>query len=154
MEVFSGRRLLDPFGQGTRNGIEVLADKFSRPCVHDSVPADCIEKVVSEKGENTLHQRLSTPRPTPRILNSVWNTQQQQDFLVGTGTLVVEQNLGNRSSYSKRSTGTPVAEEENSFQADLGIQGVPQDAVLEDKECPKFKDWLTSCELDNRSLTI
>ena len=33
-----------------------------------------------------------------------------------------------------RSTGKLVAEEENPFKVDLRIQGIPQDAVLEDRE--------------------
>ena len=44
----------------------------------------------------------------------------------------MEQNLGNRNRYNKGSTGTPVAEEENSFQVDLRIQG--QYAALQDQE--------------------
>ena len=54
--------------------------------------------------------------------------------LGSTGTHVMEQNLDNRSTYIKGSTGTPVAKEKNSFQVDLRIQGVRQDAVLEDEE--------------------
>ena len=48
MEASSGRRLLDPLGQGTRRGIAVFCRQRSHAItVHDSVPADCIEKVVS-----------------------------------------------------------------------------------------------------------
>ena len=68
--------------------------KFWQTRSHDSVPADCIEKVVSENGEC---QRLSTPRPAPRIiLKSVRNLlkqqrQQQQDTLGSTGTHALAQ---------------------------------------------------------------
>ena len=87
---------------------------------HDSEPADCIDKVVSENGEKTLYQRLSTPRPAPKIiLKSVWTLQQQQQ---------------RQQQDTFRCTRTPVGEEENSFQADLTIQGVPPNAVLEDQE--------------------
>ena len=49
MEASSGRRLLDPLGQGIRKGIAALADKVSRHyCSRFS--ADCIKKVVSLKG--------------------------------------------------------------------------------------------------------
>ena len=41
--------------------------------VHDSVPADCIEK-ISENGENTLHPRLSTPRSAPKRFLKVSGT--------------------------------------------------------------------------------
>ena len=60
--------------------------------------------------------------------------QKQQDTLGSTGTPVVEQNLGNRNRFNKRSKGTLVAEKESSFQVDLRIQGVPQDAALEDQK--------------------
>ena len=47
--------------------------------VHSSVLADCIYKVISQKGERTLCERLSTPRPVPKIvLKSAWQSQQQQ----------------------------------------------------------------------------
>ena len=47
--------------------------------VYSSVPADCIYKVISQKGEGTLFERLSTPRPAPKIvLKSAWQSQQQQ----------------------------------------------------------------------------
>ena len=49
--------------------------------VYDSVPADCIEKVVSENGETekTFSQRLSTLRPAQKIiLTAAAATQQQQ----------------------------------------------------------------------------
>ena len=47
--------------------------------VCSSVPADCIYKVISQKGERTLFERLSTPRPAPKIvLKSAWQSQQQQ----------------------------------------------------------------------------
>ena len=70
----------------------------------------------------------------------VWNLQQQQrqqqqgrhlgehrDTCSGTKPRQPQQ-------LQQSSTGTPVAEEENSFQVDRRIQGVPQDAVLEDQE--------------------
>ena len=41
--------------------------------VHDSVPADCIGKVVCQKRDLTLHARLSAPRPAlKRALKSAW----------------------------------------------------------------------------------
>ena len=46
--------------------------------VYSSVPADCIYRVICQKGERTLFERLSTPRPTPKIvLKSAWQPQQQ-----------------------------------------------------------------------------
>ena len=47
--------------------------------VFSSLLADCIYKVISHKGERTQFERLSTPRPTPKIvLESAWQSQQQQ----------------------------------------------------------------------------
>ena len=47
--------------------------------VHNSLPEDCICKVISQKGERTLFDRLSPPRLDPKIvLRSAWQSQQQQ----------------------------------------------------------------------------
>ena len=46
---------------------------------NNSVSADSIYKVISQKGKRTLFERLSTPRPAPKIvLESAWQSQQQQ----------------------------------------------------------------------------
>ena len=46
---------------------------------HKTVPPESVERVITEKGETTLYQRLSTPCPAPKIiLKSAWNQQQQQ----------------------------------------------------------------------------
>ena len=76
---YSGRRLLDQLNQSTRKRITILADKVSCHNVYSSVPADCIYKVSSHKGERTQFERLSTPRPAPKIvLKSAWQSHQQQ----------------------------------------------------------------------------
>ena len=47
--------------------------------VYSSVSADCIYKVISQKEERTLFERLSTPRPAPKtVLESAWQSKQQQ----------------------------------------------------------------------------
>ena len=77
-----------------------------------SGPAGCIPKVVSKGGDNTLYQRLSTPRLAPKIvLNDVWKLEQQPQ----------------QPHDTLRSTRKPIADEENPPEADLRI---PQDAVL------------------------
>ena len=46
---------------------------------YKTVPPDCIERVISQKGETTLYQRLSTPRPALNIiLKNAQNRQQLQ----------------------------------------------------------------------------
>ena len=41
--------------------------------VCSTVSADCIHKVISQNGERTLFERLSTPQPAPKIvLKNAW----------------------------------------------------------------------------------
>ena len=43
------------------------------------VPAECIYKVISQGGDRILFERLSTPRPAPKVTpKSNWQSQQQQ----------------------------------------------------------------------------
>ena len=47
--------------------------------LNDLVPAECIYKVISQNGDRTLFERLSTPRLAPKVtLNSNWQSHQQQ----------------------------------------------------------------------------
>ena len=47
--------------------------------VHNLVPAYCIYRVISQNGDRTVFERLSTPRPAPKVtLWSNWQSQQQQ----------------------------------------------------------------------------
>ena len=102
MEGFSGRRL-DPLGQGTRERITILARSHAM-VVHDSVPADCIEKVVCLQGDKIVYQMIPTLRPAPKtVLKDAW--------LVEQGKL----------SSIERSTA-----EGDLFKIDLRIQGIPQ----------------------------
>ena len=69
MQASSGRRLLGPLGQGTRKESAVLADTLSRPgCSRFSAGRLHRKKVISMKGHKTAYQRLSTPRPAPKIV--------------------------------------------------------------------------------------
>ena len=108
MEASSGRSLLDPFRQGTRKRIDILADKVSRHyCSRFSAP-DCIEKEwYPQGGAKTLYQRVSTPRPAPKIvLKDVWKLQQQHGTLSSSGKPLAEQQQGRPTS-----SGKPLAEE-------------------------------------------
>ena len=118
---------------------------------YDSVPADCIESVVSLQGDKTLYQRVSTPRSAPQIvLKDAWQSssgrptaeqQQQPEQQQGTPT----------------SSGKPLAEE-NPFKIDLRIQGIPEDALLEDQgrmtRIQELVDKLRSEYQTERSLPI
>ena len=80
------------------------------PLSFTTLPADCIEKVVSTKSGQILHRRIPTPRPRPKmVLKGAWQLQQQ-------------------SSIEKS-----IAVQDNPFNIDLRMQGVPHKAVLEDK---------------------
>ena len=48
-------------------GLEFWQTRSHVIILYDS--ADCIEKVVSLQGEKTLNQRVSTPRPAPKIVH-------------------------------------------------------------------------------------
>ena len=56
-----------------------LWQKWSRAIIlHDSVPADCIEKVVCLQGDKTVYQRIPTPRPAPKIvLKHAWQVEKR-----------------------------------------------------------------------------
>ena len=92
--------------------------------VHDSVPADCIEKVVSENADKTLCQRLSTP--SARSEN---NSRKCQD-IEGHG----EPAAAGATAAQQRSTGKLGAEEENHSKLISESEESPQVAVLEDQE--------------------
>ena len=128
---------LDSFGQGIREGLTFWQTRSQAIIVHDSVPPDCIEKVISEKGEKTWNQRLSTPRPAPRnILKNARSGHQQQQHgtFVSSRKQEQETHQGGCNSDSEGSTWKHVAKEEDSFQVDLRIQGVSQDAEHKDQE--------------------
>ena len=49
---------------------------------HDTVPGDCIHRVISQNGDRVLFERRATPRPPPKVtLKSNWLVQQQQQQL-------------------------------------------------------------------------
>ena len=114
------------------------------------MPADCIYKVISQKGERTLFKRLSTPRPAPKIaLKGAWQSQQQQQqqdtsesASSSTRKLLQREEQGNPTEIPelpgarklKRSTGSLVQEEQPESKADLRIEGLAQDVILGDEE--------------------
>ena len=67
------------FVRAQDKGLRFWQTRSQPEIVHNSVPTDCIDKVISQKGERTLFERLSTPRPAPKIvIKSAWQSQQQQ----------------------------------------------------------------------------
>ena len=57
MEASTGRRLLDQLGEGTRKGTAVWQSRSYDKTVDDSLPADCIDKVVFR--ETSFLERVS-----------------------------------------------------------------------------------------------
>ena len=120
---------------------------------HSPVPADCIYRVISQNGDRILFERLSTPRPAPKVtVKSNWHPQQQQqqhslrdDASTSARRLVRESQSGTRDiggCTTDDQTGTwrlvrdpgPVAEKKPQFEIDLRVEGVSQDAILQDGE--------------------
>ena len=67
------------FVRAQDKGLRFWQTRSQAEIVHNSVPTDCIDKVIPQKGERTLFERLSTPRPAPKIvIKSAWQSQQQQ----------------------------------------------------------------------------
>ena len=86
-------------------GLQLWQTRSHATILYDSVPADCIEKVVSTNLKR-LFQKTSTPRPPPKIiLKEAW--QVQRDTQVQRGSDI----------------GKPIADEEE-FKIDLSVQGV------------------------------
>ena len=63
MMLFIGVKLSPAQDQGLR----FWQTKTSAINVHNLVPANCIYKVIPQNGDRTLFERLSTPRPAPKV---------------------------------------------------------------------------------------
>ena len=110
---------------------------------YNIVPPDCIERVISQRGEMTIYQRSSTLRLAPRfVLKSTWHEQPRQQqqqqgnsrscWRLQWDTQEGEHNnvkgvAGNSSEHS-------VEEEDDSFQVDLRGRGASQDVIFKEKE--------------------
>ena len=106
-------------------GLQFWQTRSNAVIVHNSVPTDCIFKVISQRGERTLFQRLSTPRPAPKIvLKSARQPQQQQD--------TSESSASGTRKLERRDEST--VETEPEFKVDFRIEGIAQDVILKDDE--------------------
>ena len=112
------------------------------------MPADCIYKVISQHGEGTLFERLSTLRFAPKIVfKSAWQSQQRQQqqpdtsesSASGTRKLVREEDQGTPTDNPEppsiwkqmRSAESIVVKEEPEFIVHLRIGRFAQDIILE-----------------------
>ena len=61
-------------GRAQKNGIAFCHTKSHAINTNSTAPPDCVERVISQRGEMTFYQRSSTARAVPRIvLRSAWN---------------------------------------------------------------------------------
>ena len=113
---------------------------------------DCIHRVISQNGDRILFERLSTPRPAPKVaLKSNWHAQQQQqhqslcdDVSDSTRKLVTGQSgikdVRGYTTDDPTSTRKFVRDSESvvdkkpQFEIDLRVEGVSQDTILQDEE--------------------
>ena len=136
-------------------GLQFWQTRSHAIIVHDSVPADCIEKAVSLKGDITLYQSPSTRRPAPNIsLKDVCKLRQQQQHL--------EEHKEISSGAEPRH---PKEHRETCCGGGESIQSWSQNprnptkcsARRSRKNVQTFKIWLTSCDLNaepSRSLPM
>ena len=126
------------FPKAQEKGLTFWQTRSHATTVHDSVPPDCIKKEISEKGDKTLYQRLTTLRPAPRqIFKNAWNQQQhqQQQAIFGSSWKQEQaRHQGGRNSDYEGNTWKHPAKEEDSFQVDHRTQGISQDAKNKDLE--------------------
>ena len=119
---------------------------------HNRVPADCIYREISQKGDRTLFERLSTQRPAPKVtLESTWHSQQQQPLsgdvpsssgkpvAVEIGKRAVKGNTTDDQTSSGKTVRYSVSPVDNKpqFEIDLRVEGISQDAILRNGSCTK-----------------
>ena len=133
--------------------MQVWQTKLHAITVHDLVPAECIYKVISQNGDRILFERLSIPRPAPKVtLRSNWPSQQQwqrqqqsicDDVSISTRKLVTDQTGIRVSEATQRMirlaqrklvrNPEPPVDKKPQFEFVLRTEGVSQDAILQDE---------------------
>ena len=99
-----------------KRGLQFWQTRSHAIIVRDSVPADCIEKVVSVQGDKILFQRISTR-----------HTIKHRETCRGAALRHPNRHSKNTNKHRElRAEGNP-------FKIDFRIQGNRQDAVLEDQ---------------------
>ena len=129
VEVYCGQRACESRAAQARRpqlsraqdqGLQFGQTKSHAIIVHSPVPADCIYRVISQTGDRISFERLSTPRPAPKVtLKSSWQSQQQQSTCddVSTSTRKLAQNS------------VSLVDKKPQIEIDLRVEGVLQDAI-------------------------
>ena len=114
--------------EGTRERHSVFAKRIRMQSSQTARrPLYCVERVIPQRKETTIHQRSSTPRFDPRIVLKCRACAApagcfEEPLETACGTLSEAPSLNN------------AAKEEGSFQVDLRVYGVPQDDIYKDEE--------------------
>ena len=130
------------------NGFRVWQTRSNAVIVYNSLPA------ISQKREQTLVERLSTPRPAPKIaFKSSWQTQQQQqqDTSESSSSRTPKpvrkvereqkEDQGNSTENPETSRirkldarDESTVEKEPEFKVDLRVEGIAHGVILKDEE--------------------
>ena len=136
------------FSRAQDQGSQFWQTKPHAIIVHDPVPAELHLQAISQNGDRRLFERLSTPRPAPKVGQSQQQQQQQQqsicdDVWTSTRKLVTDQTgIRNVRGYrTKDQTSTrklvrnpePLVDKKPQFEIDLRTEGVSQDVFLHDE---------------------
>ena len=105
---------------------------------NSSTPPDCIERMISQRGEVTMFQRFSTPRSASRICH-----EQQQHAAASSsqhfrscGKLQQDRHDGEHEivqEVARNCSKHNIVKEGDSFQVDLRVPGVSQDVIYQDE---------------------
>ena len=131
-------------------GLRFWKTKSHSLIVYNSVSADCINKVISQKGELYLKDSRRLVPHRRLYLKSAWQSQQQpqqqqqdtcESASSSTKKLVQREVQGNPTDDPElpsarkleRSTESLVEKEEPEFQVDLRIEGIAQDVIDEER---------------------
>ena len=110
-------------------GSQFLQTRFQAIFLYDSVPAGCIEKVVSTREDKIMYQRIPTPRTHPKVQHDK-EVQQQS------------------STEQSCAEGDPC-------KIDLHVQGVPQNAVLQDQgRMTKIQDLVHALRTESQTESV
>ena len=100
------------------------------------MPPDCIERVISQRGENDYVPAIFNTTSLPHVLfsKSTWHEQQQQqrDDLRSCGKLQRDRRDGDHNNVegvAGNCSEHNVVKEDDSFHVDLRVHGVSQDVI-------------------------
>ena len=102
-------------GPAQHIGLTFFQTRSNAIILHDTLPASCIERVVSRKSEDILNTKTKSPRPAPTFTLKVnWRKVLDSRAPEGTETPLVLRSLASSSEQPSKpsrveSTGIPVA---------------------------------------------